>query len=199
MSRDDITDNERKRFLSHINQQAKNLTAIVSDLLDISRIESGKSFTIDRGSCDIKKIINDAASYFESVSSIHRFDVTVPEDLDKFIVDSEKMEQVFTNIFSNAVKYSPGGGVVTVTGTVADDSCQISITDEGIGMTPEQAEKIFDKFYRADELNSSVSGTGLGMSIVKHIVDAHGGTVWVESEFGKGTTVHVSLPMNDKK
>jgi len=71
---------------------------------------------------------------------------------------------------------------------------EISITDQGIGMTPEQVEKIFDKFYRADASDSAPEGTGLGMSIVKYIVEAHRGKVWVESEYGKGTTVRVTIP-----
>ncbi|MBN2687379.1 MAG: HAMP domain-containing histidine kinase, partial [Deltaproteobacteria bacterium] len=195
MSRDDITEIEHTRFLSHINRQSRNLAAIISDLLDISRIESGRGVAMVKVSSDMKKIVKDAASYFESVSAVHRFALDFPAEPVELLIDPEKMEQVLGNIFSNAVKYSPGGGVIKIVGEISGDHYQVSVEDKGIGMTPEQAEKIFDKFYRVDSSNTAVPGTGLGMSIVKHIVEAHGGTVWVESEIGKGTTVRFTIPL----
>ncbi|GAI18212.1 unnamed protein product [marine sediment metagenome] len=109
------------------------------------------------------------------------------------------MEQVLKNILSNAVKYSPEGGVIRVVGEVFEDYYQVSVEDQGMGMTPEQLEKVFDKFYRADASNTAISGTGLGMSIVKYLVEAHRGKVFVESEVGKGTTVKFTIPFDNKK
>ena len=105
------------------------------------------------------------------------------------------MQQVLDNLLSNAVKYSPDGGKITVSAREAGSETEIAVKDEGVGMTPEQVARIFDKFYRADASNTAqVPGTGLGMTIVKHIVDTHGGTVEVESEPGKGTVVTIRLP-----
>jgi len=105
------------------------------------------------------------------------------------------MRQVLENILSNAVKYSPEGGEILITGEIVEDHYQVSIEDQGIGMTPDQIEKMFDKFYRADASNTAIPGTGLGMSIVKYLVEAHGGEVWVESTHGKGTTVTFTIPI----
>ncbi len=110
-------------------------------------------------------------------------------------VDKEKMGQVLKNILSNAAKYSPVGGLIRVVGEVLTDHYQISIEDQGIGMTPENVDKIFDKFYRVDASDSAIEGTGLGMTVVKHIVEAHGGTIRIESEFGKGTNVKFVIPI----
>ncbi|MBW2239683.1 MAG: histidine kinase, partial [Deltaproteobacteria bacterium] len=99
------------------------------------------------------------------------------------------------NLLSNAAKYSPDGGLIRVVGEVLTDHYQISIEDQGMGMTPEQVDKIFDKFYRVDASTTAIEGTGLGMTIVKHIVEAHDGKIWVESELGKGTTVKFVIPI----
>ena len=99
--------------------------------------------------------------------------------------DKQKIEQVMKNLLGNAVKYSAKGGLIRVTSTVSAGQCEIAVEDHGIGMSPEQVKKVFDKFYRVDASNTAVEGTGLGMTIVKYIVEAHGGTIWVESEVGQ--------------
>ena len=198
-TREDLNEEEKKRFLSYINKQAVNLAEIVNDLLDISRIESGKGYAINKEICDTGKALKNIIPYFQETSSKHKFEVVLPDKPVKCYVDKDKMEQVLKNLLSNAVKYSPEGGVIRVVGEVIEDYYQVSVEDQGMGMTPEQVEKIFDKFYRADASNTAISGTGLGMSIVKYIVEAHGGKVFVESELEKGTTVRVTIPMKNKK
>jgi signal transduction histidine kinase len=99
------------------------------------------------------------------------------------------------NLISNAVKYSPDGGLIRIIGEKIDNYYQVSVEDQGIGMTPEETEKIFDKFYRANPSDTSTWGTGLGMTIVENIVKAHGGDIWVDSNFGKGTTVSFKIPI----
>jgi signal transduction histidine kinase len=101
---------------------------------------------------------------------------------------------VINNLVSNAVKYSPQGGLIKVVVESGDGHCRIIVADEGIGMTAEQIGHIFDRFYRADSSNTAVQGVGLGMSIVRHIIQAHHGEVKVESCLGRGTTVRVDLP-----
>jgi signal transduction histidine kinase len=111
------------------------------------------------------------------------------------LVDEGKIVQVIENILSNGVKYSPSGGPITVRGKISGNGYLLSVIDRGIGMTPEQSARVFDKFYRADSSNTAVGGTGLGMHIVKYFVEAHGGTIAVESAPGSGTAVHVTLPL----
>ncbi len=105
------------------------------------------------------------------------------------------MEQVLKNLLNNTVKYSPDGGTICLSAKKRRSAIEISVADQGVGMTPEQVEKIFKKFYRVDTSDSAIEGAGLGMTIVKHIVEAHGGKVWVESELGKGTTVKFTIPI----
>ncbi len=99
------------------------------------------------------------------------------------------MSQVLENPLSNAVKYSPKGGTIRIVAEILTGFYQISIKDQVIGMTPEQIDTMFHKFYQVDASNTAIEGTGLGMAISKHIVEAHDGKIWVESEPGKGTTV----------
>jgi len=198
VTRNDITEEERNRFLNYINNQGLKLSRIVSDILDISRIESGKGFELNLEPCNLGKIIEQVLPYYQELSSIHTFDLTIPEEPVILKLDSEKIEQVLKNILSNAVKYSPDGGIIHVSLQLADSTCKVSIKDEGIGMTAEQIAKVFDKFYRVNATNSAPDGTGLGMVIVKYIVEAHGGKIHVDSEYGVGTTVSFTLPANRK-
>jgi len=209
-ARDDITEDERKECLSYINTQSVNLANIINDLLDISRIESGKGFSLDKAPCTIVELIREIVPYFQVQSKKHQFDLMLPEEPIEVMADIDKMRQVFENILSNAVKYSPEGGAIRLEAKLIGEfgmwneeleeiekrpAIEVAISDEGIGMTPEQVEKIFDKFYRADASNTAIPGTGLGMSIVKYLVEAHGGEVFVESTQGKGTRVRFTIPL----
>jgi len=194
-TRDDITEEEEKECLSYINIQSVNLANIINDLLDISRIESGKGFSLEKAPCNIAELIRETVPYFQVQSKKHHFDLALPDEPLEAMVDKDKMRQVLENILSNAVKYSPEGCEIRITGEVVEDHYQVSIEDQGIGMTPDQIEKMFDKFYRADASNTSIPGTGLGMSIVAYLVETHGGEVWVSSTHGKGTTVRFTIPI----
>ena len=227
--RDDITGEEKEKFLSYINRQSMNIADIINDFFDINRIESSLGFSVCKAPHNIPDIIRDIVSLFEAQSPEHRFEVVLPEESIELMVDKEKIERVLENILNNAVKYSPEGGAICVSAkmisdfgirisefqededqigiheaqSLADDSAlrtphsaiEISIADTGIGMTPEQVERVFDKFYRADASDTAIPGTGLGMSIVKYLVGAHDGKVWVESELGKGATVTFTIQM----
>jgi len=209
LTRDNIKEEKKERFLSHINQQSVNLAAIIDDLLNISRIESGLGFTLNKAPTNFNEIIEDTISYFQEQFKEHTFETILPDEGVEVLVDKDKMEQVLKNILSNAVKYSPEGGAICLTAKKISDlelrnaeleghekqsEIEISVTDTGMGMTPEQLEKVFDKFYRADASSTAIEGTGLGMSIIKCLVEAHGGKVRVESELGKGTIVRFTVP-----
>jgi len=207
LMREDLKPEEKKKFLSYINKQSVGLAKIINDLLDISRIESGRGFSLNKELCDASDAIRQIIPYFQEQYKEHKFEVALPEKPVQLHVDKEKMGQVLKNLLSNAAKYSPEGGLIRVKGEVGFRNAEfglrnepiseymVSIQDEGMGMTPEQVDKIFDKFYRVDASNTAIEGTGLGMTIVKHIVEAHGGKVWVESEVGKGTTVRFVIPL----
>ena len=195
LMREELSPDEKKKFLTYINKQSVGLAAIINDLLDISRIESGRGFTLNKAPCNAGDAIQQIIPYFQEQYKQHKFEVVLPEEPVELHVDKEKMGQALKNLLSNAAKYSPEGGLIRVVGEVLTDHFQISIEDQGMGMTPEQVNKVFDKFYRVDASNTAIEGTGLGTTIVKHIVEAHGGKVWVESELGKGTVVTFTIPM----
>lgn len=195
LTRDDITENEKRRFLTYINKQSVSLSMIVSDLLDIARIESGRGFTLNKIPFDIIETVNQVIPYFQENAPKHRFELISPNGPVEVRADKHKIEQVLKNLLGNAVKYSPKGGLVRLTSAVSAGHFEIAVEDHGIGMSAEQVEKIFDKFYRVDASNTAIEGTGLGMTIVKYIVEAHGGKIWVKSEVGKGTTVRFKIPI----
>jgi len=195
LTRDTLEPAERIKFLTYINRQAVGLANIIKDLLDISRIESGYSFALDMQPCDMGEIIRSAIAPFLQNNPDHSYAVSLPESAVRLNGDPDKLGQVMKNLLANATKYSPGGGPVRVTGRMLGDHCQVCVADEGIGMTPEQVQLVFDKFFRADASDTAVEGTGLGMTIVRYVVKAHGGKVRVESELGKGTTVCLTVPI----
>lgn len=110
------------------------------------------------------------------------------------LIDRQRINQVLENLLSNARKYSPKGTEIVLRGRRLPEGWEISVEDQGIGMTPAQVEKVFDKFYRADASNTAVGGLGLGMSIARQIVEAHGGSIKVDSQLGEGSRVSFRLP-----
>jgi len=185
---------EKNEFLSYIHQQAYSLTGIVDDLLDISRIESGKGSSLNKELCRVGSAIKQLVPLYKGHKKNHRFEVNLLEVDTELYVDKAKMSQVLKNIIDNAIKYSPDGSLIRLNNEIVNGDYQVSVEDQGIGITSEQMEHVFDKFYRADTFQ--VQGTGLGLSVVQYIVEAHGGKVWVESEFGKGTTVRFTIPIS---
>ena len=198
MTRDDLGLEEQKKFLSYINKQSVGLTNIINDLLDISRIESGRGFALNKLLYNATDSIKNVIPYFQEQYKGHRFEVVPLEEPLELYADKEKMEQVFKNLLSNAAKYSPGGGLICVTEKVSMGNYVVTVEDNGVGMTPEQLEKVFDKFYRVDASDTGIEGTGLGMTIVKHIVEAHNGQITLKSEPGKGTIVTFTVPIESR-
>jgi CheY-like chemotaxis protein len=121
------------------------------------------------------------------------------EEWPKVYADQGRVRQVMRNLLSNATKYSPGGGTITVSAMLVGGYLEVTVADEGIGLTKDELTHIFEKFWRADASSTAVEGTGLGLVHVKHIVGQHGGRIWVESTKGEGTVVHFSLPLVDRQ
>ena len=195
MTRPDIGPAEGKKFLTYIHEKSASLNSILNDLLDLSRIESGAGFAFQMVRDDLWPLVSRVMARFRSQATGHDLIFRVPEQPCFLDFDPQKMEQVLENLLSNAVKYSPGGGPIMIDAFSEDGDCTVVIEDRGMGMTPDQVQQVFDKFYRADATNTAIAGTGLGMSIVKTIVEGHGGTVCVESKKGRGTRVAVTLPV----
>ncbi len=190
-----INENQQ-RFLSVIKANADRLTVLVNDLLDISRIESG------RVKLELKPIR--VESLLETVmTSLHgKFaekhlsaQVGLPEgDMPRVLADRDRVIQILTNLVSNAYQYTLPGGSITVSAHESGPFVQIDVTDTGIGISPENQAKVFERFYRVDDPNvNEFPGTGLGLAIVRSLVEMHEGRIWLESELGKGTTFSFTL------
>ncbi len=186
---------EQRGFMQEILSRAETLARIIDDLLSISRIESGQPLSLEISPVDISIVIERVVQQFKLTSKTHNYELRLPNERMLVDVDSGRLQQVLENLLSNAVKYSEEDSLIRVTGEMDSDSYQIIIEDQGIGMLPEQQAKIFEKFYRVDYSNTKSSGLGIGMSIVKQIIDGHGGTIGIISNLGEGTRIELSLPL----
>ncbi|UZP66403.1 ATP-binding protein [Desulfovibrio mangrovi] len=203
-NRADITEEERNRFLDLVNQNAQTLSGIVSDLLDISRIESGRGFSMNYETLDLAELTRKQVDMWgagqlrqgtrpQDGSGEHAIFYVGPASGVDAYVDRNKYFQILENLVGNAVKYSPEGGEVAVRLETDAATILVSVTDHGMGMTAEQLDRAFEKFFRAHK-DGVIQGTGLGLSIVRHLVEAHGGEVWIESKPKAGTKVSFTLP-----
>jgi PAS domain S-box-containing protein len=189
---------EREEFLRTIVTKAEELARLVEELLDLSRLELGGMMALNIAPCVIDDLVSPLVEQYRNIHRGHQFFTQLPSRPIYLAVDQGKIGQVLENLLSNAVKYSPQGGPVTVAVVCDESHCRVGVTDQGIGMTPRQAARMFDKFYRADATNTAIGGLGLGMAIARGIVEAHGGQIRVESIVGQGTTVEFSLPRADR-
>ena len=181
-----------------IKEKGLVLNQIVDDLLDINRIEAGLKFGLKSETVNPNLLVKKAFDEIKMNAPKRDIVCQLREGEEpQLVCDGQRIIQVMENLMSNAVKYTHEGGVVKLAGADCPDCYEISVTDDGIGMTPDQIERIFEKFYRVDSSNTAVGGLGLGMSIVKEIVDAHHGSITIDSSLGKGTCVKVRLPKKD--
>ncbi|PLX78980.1 MAG: hypothetical protein C0616_12855 [Desulfuromonas sp.] len=181
--------------LQYIYEKAEKLERIVDDLLSLNRIEFGLPIRLSVAPVDLKAVIEKICRYFANRSPHHSFEVNISRDDFVLNCDQDRMEQVLENLLSNAVKYSPGGGVVRLSVSMANGQLVLQIEDEGVGMSKEHLARVFDKFYRVDSSDTTASGLGLGLSIARDIIGAHGGNLELKSEPNRGTIVEVALPM----
>lgn len=187
---------KQEEFLQRGLMKIDQLLEMINDLLDIAKIEAGKHIQ-HHVPTDVGKIIEDTITFLEpraqaqQIKLIHKLDNLKPVQ-----ADSKRIEEIFSNLITNAINYSPEGGIVTVSAHCLNDNIEIKVSDTGVGIPETEIPKIFDKFYRVkDPKTRKVMGTGLGLSIVKGIIEAHNGTIDVESTPGEGTTFRILLPL----
>jgi len=192
-----IPEETEEEFLRVIINESDRMTKIVQDLLELSRFDSGNSsmtfeeFSIEQSLRDVH-----AAIALEARKRSHVFDLELEWKLPVITGDRARIEQVLMNIISNALKYTPDGGKITISCGSSADSIWVSVEDTGIGIPQEDLGRVFDRFYRVEKARSrEAGGTGLGLSIAKEIVARHGGDLTVESTHGAGTTVTMTLPI----
>jgi PAS domain S-box-containing protein len=193
MPRDQI-----RRKLAVVAEESERLSKMVADLLDASRIGSG-GLELRREPVDIPGLVRRAVARVQMLSPRHQFVIALPDDLPPVLADYARVEQVLLNLLENAVKYSPGGGRITITSDLFSDEVILHVSDEGIGVPEAERERIFSRFAR---LNSravrQMKGVGLGLYIARAIVRAHGGRIWVDAAPGGGAQFSFSLPRQHK-
>ncbi len=180
-----------------IYQEAVHMSSLVDDLLSVSRYESGR-VEFHWQQVDMAELVKRAATKARAKSteaSGHRIEVRLPATPLSIQTDPDKLAQVLDNLLDNAIKYSPNGGQITVSGERRNGEVWLSVSDQGIGIPRDKQERLFEKFYRVDSpLKDTVPGTGLGLHLSQHIVKAHGGRMWLDSVEGKGSTFSIALP-----
>lgn len=183
-----------KRFLAQMSVEIDNMTQLVQELLDLSKIESGR-VPLERTYISPGEMIQPAAERMRIQAERSGLSLTVdcPVDLPSVHVDRGRMEQVLVNLIHNAIKFTPPGGSIQVRAWAQDKDVVLAIADTGTGIADEDLQRIFERFYKADRARSG-GGTGLGLSIARHLVESHGGRIWAESEVGKGSTFFIAIP-----
>ncbi len=184
----------QRDFITEIDREADRLAALVSDLLDMSKIESAGAASLEKGHVRPAELVQQALAAVSRATSDHMVANEVPADLPEIVADGPQIERVVANLVENAAKYSDPGTTIRLTARTEGGEFTCCVADEGPGVPPEYRDQIFEKFFRIKSGRPRTPGTGLGLPICKGIIEAHGGRIWLESEEGKGSTFCFSLP-----
>jgi signal transduction histidine kinase len=191
--------NEKQaEYTEDILSSGRHLLSLINEILDLSKVEAGR-MELELATFDLPLAIDNARTFVRERATKHgiNLDVTVDERLGDFVGDERKIKQILLNLLSNAVKFTPEGGRIGIKARQADGSVEISVSDTGIGIAPEDQPKIFEEFRQVgSDYAHKTEGTGLGLTLAKKFVELHGGKIWVTSEVGKGSTFSFTLPEN---
>jgi signal transduction histidine kinase len=191
--------NEKQaEYTEDILSSGRHLLSLINEILDLSKVEAGR-MELELATFDLPLAIDNARTFVRERAAKHgiNLDVTVDERLGDFVGDERKIKQVLLNLLSNAVKFTPEGGRIGIKARQANGSVEISVTDTGIGIAPEDQPKIFEEFRQVgSDYAHKTEGTGLGLTLAKKFVELHGGRIWVESEVGKGSRFIFTLPIH---
>jgi PAS domain S-box-containing protein len=195
----DMPEETRRQWLEVVQTESRRLAAVIDDLLDLSRIES-RRIALEPEPLDLAEIIAGRFAMLKPSLKKHRLRQHLPPGLPRVNADRLRLERILDNLLSNAVKYSPDGGEVTVSAHCEGDYVRVSVSDQGIGIPPDKLETIFQRFQQLDSfIRRKMGGAGLGLAIVKASVELHGGRIWAESQVGKGSTFHFTLPVAQER
>jgi K+-sensing histidine kinase KdpD len=188
------SDAKRKEFLELIDEECDSMQSMIKELLDSSLIDVGQ-MSLELQPMRLQYMARDIALDFQRRYEKHRIIVDFPSDFPILEIDPRWMKQVFRNVLDNAIKYAPGGGLIVVRGEIRPSVVVIGVSDQGIGISPEDLIPLFEKYFRGHANNGfRVPGTGLGLPVARSIIEAHGGRIWAESKVSQGTTIYFSIP-----
>ncbi len=190
-----LSSDEKKDYLKSIDNSTDRLAKLVDNLLDTSRMEAGL-LKLQKAPVSISRLIQEVAAEARFRANQHHIAIILDKRLPQVNIDAKRVRQVLDNLIDNAVKYSPQGTEVLISARRDRRQLVISVTDKGPGIPADELTNIFDRMYRIEQrLTSGVEGIGLGLSICRRLVEAHGGRIWVQSEMGKGSTFYFTLPI----
>ena len=195
----DIDPETTENFLQVINSEADRMTRLVRDLLVLSQLDHSSSKALKLEETNIAELVSDTVNIMRIEAQNRQLTMTYVSGSETPVImaDQDRMRQVVVNILSNAIKYTPAHGNVTVLCGQQENNVYVKISDSGIGIPEKDLPMLFERFYRVDKARSrEMGGTGLGLAIAKEIVEAHNGSIDIESEYGKGTTVTIRLPID---
>ncbi len=187
---------ERRSFALAIEREADRLNRFVGNLLDMTRIEGG-ALKPEKEWYPLDELIHDALEHMQFLLLGHKVHTCIPDDLPPVELDYLQMDQVLTNLLENAVRYTPPESPIEISAQMLDGEMSVSIADRGPGIPPADIERVFDKFYRVLNVanKKNISGSGLGLSVCRGLVEAHGGRIWAENRAGGGTVFCFTLPV----
>ena len=197
----DADDETRREYLEIIIDEGEKLEELISNLLDMSRLEAGM-LRIDPRPIPLTRLVARVVTKTRSRAAVggYTLQMNFPPDLPLVSADAARLEQVIRNLIENAIKYSPEGGKILIYAEPDGDAVRVSVRDHGIGIAPEHLDLIFDRFYRVDNsMTRGTSGTGIGLSICRGLVEAHQGRIWAESVPNEGTTFNFTLPIAQRE
>ena len=189
--------NEKQaEYTDDILSSGRHLLSLINEILDLSKVEAGR-MELELAAFDLPLAIDNARTFVRERATRHgiTLDVTIDERLGEFVGDERKIKQILLNLLSNAVKFTPEGGRIGIEARQADGVVELSVTDTGVGIAPEDQARIFEEFRQVgSDYAHKGEGTGLGLTLAKKFVELHGGRIWVESEVGKGSRFIFTLP-----
>ncbi len=189
-----LHDNVNIEFVDRSLNQVNKLSDLITNLLNISKLQTGM-FEIEPAVFELGSLLTEATGALQQITSSHR--IIYKNHEENFIVDADRkrIDQVIVNILSNAIKYSPQASDIIVDTFKEEGKIVVSIKDNGIGIPAHDLQNIFERYYRASGVNSTFSGSGIGLYISSEIIKQHGGNIWADSEKGKGSVFYFSLPL----
>jgi K+-sensing histidine kinase KdpD len=190
-------DDKRTEYLKLIDGECDDLETMITDILDSSLIDVGQ-MTLEYQPIRLEHLAHEVAEEMQSRTNDHRLVVDFPSAFPILDADTRRIKQVMRNVLDNSIKYSPDGGLIVIRGEARTDDVVVEISDQGVGLSPEDLIPLFDKYFRVKSPTGyHVSGTGLGLPVARAIVEAHGGRIWAESKVGEGTTLSFSIPLTE--
>jgi PAS domain S-box-containing protein len=183
--------------LAVIEEEADRLTELIENLLDASRLQAG-ALKINLCDVNMNVLAERVSERFRTQTDLHKIVVDFPPDFPVVLADEDRLEQVFYNLISNAIKYSSEGGEIRITGQARPDQIIVCVSDQGPGIAPEDVPHVFDRFYRSPNAKRTTKGAGLGLFLARAVIEAHGGRIWVDPRPGDGARICFSLPREVK-